>query len=310
LLPGDRDVGEGDLLHGEAEFAGAGPLQDLLIGLVHHGRVQALRRAVQVDAGGPQTAAGQGDLSTGGLADLDQPGRFREGEGGRDQGPEQELRRAAPEVVDDDVRLRLGVRRDQFLVRHGGVDHRIGTESLYFAELCVIPAGRDDPPGAEQAGNLYCEPAGDTGRALDQHRFAGDETGRGLDGQPGDRRTEHRDDGRVEVVRHRDEGVARHHGQLRQRAVRQPWIAEADQRPVRQSPDAVERGDGRQRGDEVRARVVRAGRDRLVDVLQRDRLHRDDHLPVAGHRIREVLIAGNAADLVQYRCLHPSLLYQ
>jgi hypothetical protein len=51
---------------------------------------------------------------------------------------------------------------------------------------------------------------------------------------------------------------------------------------------------------------VRAGRDRLVDVLDGDRLDVDDHLAVAGHRIGEVLIARDAADLVEHRCLHPS----
>jgi hypothetical protein len=49
---------------------------------------------------------------------------------------------------------------------------------------------------------------------------------------------------------------------------------------------------------------VVAGRDQLVDVLDGDRQHIDDHLVLAGHRIREVLVPGNAADLVQHRCFH------
>jgi hypothetical protein len=51
---------------------------------------------------------------------------------------------------------------------------------------------------------------------------------------------------------------------------------------------------------------VRAGRDGLVDVLDRDRLHANDHLIFAGHGIREVLVARDATDLVQYRRLHQS----
>jgi hypothetical protein len=49
---------------------------------------------------------------------------------------------------------------------------------------------------------------------------------------------------------------------------------------------------------------VRAGRDALVDVLDGDRLHLDENLVVAGHGIGEVLVARDAADLVQHRRLH------
>jgi hypothetical protein len=49
---------------------------------------------------------------------------------------------------------------------------------------------------------------------------------------------------------------------------------------------------------------VRAGRDALVHVLDRDRLDIYDHLVVAGHGIREVLIARDATDLMQHRRLH------
>ncbi|WP_214415066.1 hypothetical protein [Sphaerisporangium fuscum] len=57
--------------------------------------------------------------------------------------------------------------------------------------------------------------------------------------------------------------------------------------------------------DVLLAGVVRAGRDRLVDVLDGDRFDVDDHLAVAGDRVGEVLIARNAAGLVEHRCLHP-----
>jgi hypothetical protein len=45
-------------------------------------------------------------------------------------------------------------------------------------------------------------------------------------------------------------------------------------------------------------------RDQLVDVLDGDRLHLDEDLVRACHRVRELLVAGNSPDLVQYRCLH------
>jgi hypothetical protein len=51
---------------------------------------------------------------------------------------------------------------------------------------------------------------------------------------------------------------------------------------------------------------VRAGRDALVDVLDRDRLHVNDYLVVAGHGVREVLVARDATDLVQHRRHHHS----
>jgi hypothetical protein len=78
------------------------------------------------------------------------------------------------------------------------------------------------------------------------------------------------------------------------RAVGRAGVAEPDEGAVRQRADAVEGGDGRQPGDKFLARVVRAGRDHLVDVLDGDRLHRDDHLSLTGYRIREILIARNA----------------
>src|SRR4029450_9824307 len=44
----------------------------------------------------------------------------------------------------------------------------------------------------------------------------------------------------------------------------------------------------------------------LVDVLDRDRLHVNDHLIVAGHGIREILVARDATDPVQHGRLHHS----
>lgn len=83
-------------------------------------------------------------------------------------------------------------------------------------------------------------------------------------------------------------------------------VPEPDEGAVRQGTDSVERGDRRQLGEEVPARVVRAGGDLLVDVLDGDGLHIDDDLALAGDGIREVLVPRDAADLVQHRRLHPS----
>lgn len=81
-------------------------------------------------------------------------------------------------------------------------------------------------------------------------------------------------------------------------------VAEPDDGAVRQGADAVEGGDRRQPGDVLPARIVRAVRDALVDVLDRDRLHLDDHLVLTRHGVRELFVAGDAADLVQHRRLH------
>lgn len=57
-----------------------------------------------------------------------------------------------------------------------------------------------------------------------------------------------------------------------------------------QRAHAVEAGDHRQLAGELAARVVLAGRDHLVDVLDGYRIHLDDDLALASGRIGKVLI--------------------
>jgi hypothetical protein len=70
-------------------------------------------------------------------------------------------------------------------------------------------------------------------------------------------------------------------------------VAEPHQGAVRERAYAVEGRDRRQPGDELLARVVVAGRDQLVDVLDGDRQHIDDHLVLTvehftvGHALAE-----------------------
>jgi hypothetical protein len=164
--------------------------------------------------------------------------------------------------------------------------------------------GLGKPTGAEQAGDLYREPARYAGRPLNEHGLAGDEPGCCLDRHPGHRGGQ-RDCGRwVKPLREGCDARPADHRALGQRSIGWMGVAEADQRAVGQRTDAVEAGDRGQARGELARGVVLTGRDQAVDIFHRDGPDVDQHFVVARDGIGKVLEARHTADLVQHRCLH------
>ena len=94
---------------------------------------------------------------------------------------------------------------------------------------------------------------------------------------------------------------------LRERAVRRGDPPNPTRVPSGRRPMPSKHGIAGSAAWNVCGRVVRAGDDRPVDVLDRDRLDGHQHLTFRDFGVRKILIARNASCAVYDCCLHAHL---
>ena len=179
------------------------------LGQVGLGRYGALPVALESEVGRSERHRRQLDGGAGHGADLYPVHGPAAVGSGLEQGHDGDGRRFAPQVVDHDVHLggraRQAFGRDRRVVDES--DDLVGSEGGQLGEPFRVPAGADDPAGAQAFGHLHGHPSGVAGGPEDQDRLARLEGNPAAQGHPGGHGRVHgrRHLGHVDGLRQRDD---------------------------------------------------------------------------------------------------------